>query len=142
VTDSAGTVRLHIAKQFALHLGQRDVAQALPLLSPQVSYRVLGDHALAGTFTGPEAVANHLIQLADLTTGTYETLKWADWLIGEDHVAALADVQMQAEQRKFHAQPLFLMKFDLNDRISEITIFFESEAAALRFFGQEAPPES
>jgi hypothetical protein len=138
MTDSNSTVRLHVAKEFALHLGHRDVAQVLPLLSPQVSFRVLGDHALAGTFIGPEAVANHLLELADVTRGTFEALKWADWLVGEEHVAALADVQMQANQRIFHGRPLFLMTFDVNDRISEFTILFESEAAASRFFGQDA----
>ena len=139
--DSSSMTRVHIARQFALHVGRRDVAQALPLLSSEVSYRVLGDHSLAGTFIGPDAVASHLIYLADRTMGTFDTLKWVDWLVGEDHVAALAEVHMQADERIFHGRPLFLMKFDINDRISEITIFFESEADALWFFGRDSPPE-
>src|ERR1700728_259386 len=101
LTESANSTRLEIAQQFLTHLGHRDHARAIELVSPQVTYRVLGHHSLAGTFSGPDEVTNHLVNLVERTMGTFDAFKWEDWMVGEHHVAAIADIHMRADARAF-----------------------------------------
>jgi ketosteroid isomerase-like protein len=136
MTDSMLPTRLGTAQEFLLHVGHHDFDEAIGLLSPGVVYRVPGRHALAGTFHGPDEVTAHLITLVERTTGTFEALKWEDWLIGQDHVAALVNVHMQSNARAYTGRHIFLVTFDLDDRISGISVFFENESSAERFFGQ------
>jgi ketosteroid isomerase-like protein len=141
MTGLTGSTRRQTAQRFVMQIGRRDIDQAIELLSPGVRYHVLGNHALAGTFSGPEEVRKHLISLDDRTLGTFEAIKWEDWLVGEDHVAALATIRMSAGGKLFTGRHLFLAEFDVADMIVGITIFFEDEASALRFFGPPALPE-
>jgi len=131
---SPGASRLEAAQGFAMHIGHRDLDQAMALLSPAVTYQVSGDHPLAGVFSGSEAVARHLCDLVERTLGTFEAVKWEDWLVGEHHVAAWADIQLRIQARRFAGRVLFLMRFDLSDKIDEIIVFFEDQRAAERFF--------
>jgi len=141
MTESEHPTRLELAQRFVMHIGRRDLDDAIELLSARVRYRVRGTHALAGEFSGPEAVRTHLVNLSDRTLGTFETTKWEDWLVGEDHVAALAVIQMSADGRLYSGRHLFLVKFDVADMIVGITVFFEDESSAFRFFGPAAVPD-
>lgn len=132
---SAHTTRLGAAQQFVMHIGHRDSEQAMELLSPQVTYRVQGHHALAGVFSGREEVTRHLMLLLERTRGTLDALKWEDWLLGEDHVAALADIRAQADGQVYTGRYLFLVRFDIDDKIADVIVFIEDERAAERFFG-------
>jgi ketosteroid isomerase-like protein len=62
-------------------------------------------------------------------------LKWEDWLLGEDHVAALADIRAQADGQVYTGRYLFLVRFDIDDKIADVIVFIEDERAAERFFG-------
>ncbi|MFZ0170929.1 MAG: hypothetical protein WAL04_04525 [Acidimicrobiales bacterium] len=135
MTASAHPTRLEAAQRFLMRIGRAEIDQAVELLSPSVTYRVLGNHALAGTFSGAEEVRKHLINLDDRTLGTFNATKWEDWLVGEDHVAALANISMLAEGQLMTMRHLFLIKFDVADMIVGITVFAEDQSAALRFFG-------
>jgi ketosteroid isomerase-like protein len=141
MTGSSTATRLGTAQQFVMLVGGREFDEAIKLLSPQVSYRVEGNHALSGTFTGRETVKEHLVTLDRRSLGTLETVKWEDWLVGEDHVAAIATVSMSAHGRLYVGRILSLVGFDMADRIVAFTIFFEDEDSALRFFGPKVVPE-
>jgi ketosteroid isomerase-like protein len=141
MTDSSLPTRLATAQEFLLHIGHPDFDRAIGLLSPQVVYRIPGRHALAGTFHGPDEVTAHLTTLLERTTGTFEALKWEDWLVGQDHVAALVTVHVQSNASAYTGRHLFLVTFDVDDRISGISVFFENEDSAERFFGQADEPQ-
>lgn len=126
--------RLEAAQKFAMHIGHRDRDNAMELLSPSVTYRVPGGFALAGLFSGSEAVATHLCDLVARTLGTFEAVKWEDWMVGEYHIAALADVQVRIEARRFAGRILFLLRFDMDDKIDEIVVLPEDPRAVERFF--------
>jgi ketosteroid isomerase-like protein len=128
--------RLHVAQQVAAHLGHPDFDEILELLSPDVSYRVVGNHALAGTFRGPDEVIAHVKHVVDWTGNTYDPFKWEDWLVGEHHVAALVRVHAHGHGAAYAARLVMLFGFDPADKVSEITICFEDTGAAERFFGR------
>jgi ketosteroid isomerase-like protein len=133
--DSNHTARLAAAQQFLTHIGRGDLGQAIDLLSEQVSYRAQGNNALAGLFTGRDAVARHLQQIVERTRGTFEAFKWADWMIGEHHVAGLASVHAQSNGRIYKGRTLMLVTFNSADKIEGITVFFEDQNAIDRFIG-------
>jgi ketosteroid isomerase-like protein len=133
--EDARPTRLSIAREFLTSIGKGDVGPALALLSPQAVYRVTGRHAMAGVFSGSEDIAHHLALLYQRTKGTFDTVKWEDWLVGEEHVAALSDVHMDVDRRMYSARHLTLVRFDLDDLIREITVYFEDEPSLERFLG-------
>jgi ketosteroid isomerase-like protein len=133
--EAAPPTRMAIAQHFLVLIGHRDVDRGAELLSPHATYRVPGSHALAGTFSGREEIMGHLISLFDRTGGTYDAFKWEDWLLGEHHVAALANVHLNTKGQIYKARHLFLVRFDMHDKIEEITVFFEDQRAAERFLG-------
>jgi hypothetical protein len=128
--------RLQVAQRVAAHLGHPDFDQIIGLLSPEVTYRVVGNHALAGTFRGPDQAMAHVKQVVDWTGNTYEAFKWEDWLVGDHHVAALVRIHAHSHGAAFAARLVLLFGFDLADRVGEITVCFEDPSAAERFFGR------
>lgn len=73
--------RLQIAQSLAAHFGHRDFDQYIGLLSEDVTYRVDGNHALSGTFHGPEEIGAHVRDVVDRTGSTYDAVKWEN-LVG------------------------------------------------------------
>jgi ketosteroid isomerase-like protein len=135
MSEGPQPTRMAIARRFLVLIGHRDVEQGIELLSPDATYRVPGSHALAGTFSGRDEIIRHLISLFERTGGTLDAFKWEDWMLGEHHVAALADVHMNTKGQIYKARHLFLVRFDAHDKIEEITVFFEDQRAAERFLG-------
>ena len=133
--------RLEASQAFAMHIGHRDQEQAMALLSSDVSYRIAGDNSMTGSFSGSEQVAAHLCELSLTTEGTYQAIKWEDWMVGEQHVAAWADVQAERPGRRFTGRVLFLIRFDAADKIDEIIVLPEDPIATQRFFRAD-PPQS
>ncbi len=127
MTDAAHPQRLATAEQFVMHIGHRDFDRSIDLLSPNVEYRVPGNHALSGVFSGREEVTSHLIDLVERTAGSFEALKWEDWMLGEHHVAALAYIHIQFAGQRFEGRVLFLVRFDIDDKIAEIVAYLEDE---------------
>lgn len=117
-----------------MHIGHRDHDQAMALLSSEVKYRVAGDHDPPWRYFGSEDVAAHLCELSERTGGTFEAIKWEDWLVGDFHVAAWADIQAQQPGRRFAGRVMFLLRFDLDDKIDEIIVLPEDPSEAARFF--------
>ena len=118
-----------------MHMGKRDVSEAIELVSPTVRYQVLGDHSLAGVFVGRQAVTEHLMTLVERTAETFAALRYEDWMVGDQHVAALVSVHVQTPGKIFEGRILVLAKFDVEvDLIDELTVFFENERAVRRFF--------
>jgi len=104
------------------------------LLSPNVVFTVPGHHKLSGVFHGPDEVRSHIAALIDYSKGTFEVLKWMDWMMGESHITALQYAQAQNAGRIYRGHHLYLLESDPDDRLSDIKIFFEDQAAADRFF--------
>jgi ketosteroid isomerase-like protein len=105
------------------------------MLAPDVTYRVIGQHSLAGTFAGPDEVMRHLTEVRERTSGTLDAVKWDDWLVGENHVGALLEVHIRANARKFSGRVIYLLRFDVDDLITDILVVFGDEDAAARYFG-------
>ena len=134
MSETSNPTRLGAAQRFVMHIGHRDADQAIGLLAAAVTYRVSGSGSMAATFTGSEQVAAHLCDLVERTRGTFQTIKWEDWMVGEYHVAAWADIHVQMQGRDFTGRVLFSLRFDREDKIDEIVVLPEDPHAAERFF--------
>jgi hypothetical protein len=77
-------------------------------------------------------VQQHLLDLSDATS-QYSASKWDDWLIGTHHIAARAEIHAAGSNRLFAGRQLFLLQFDIDDKINEFIVFFEDEGKADRF---------
>ncbi len=110
------------------------VDDVVHLLSPEVTYTVPGRNLLSGACHGPDEVRRHMATVLEFSKGTYDVLKWADWLVGESHVVALLYVQLQNKGAKFRGHLVYLVETDRNDLLSDIKVFFEDEEEADRFF--------
>ena len=135
MSDSTRHYRVAIAQEFLRHIGHGDPGQAIELLSPNVTYRTEGNNALAGLFTGRDAVVGHLMAVVERTKGTYETFKWEDWMVGEHNVVGLGVVHAQANGKIFRGRTLTLVAFNVSDEIEGITVFFEDPSGIDRFIG-------
>lgn len=135
MANSPEPQRLLNARQFFLSFSRTPLLDdALRLLSPHVVFTVPGLHKLAGVFHGPDEVRNHIARLVDYSNGTFEVLKWLDWMTGETHMTALQYAQAQNNGRIYRGHHLYLLESDSHDLLSDIKIFFENQEAADRFF--------
>ena len=132
MSEATYPTRLVTAQQFVMHIGHRDLDRGVELLAPNVTYRIPGNHLLAGVLSGREQVTRHFIDLAERTTGTFDALKWDDWMLGTNHVTALATIQFQMSGQVYTGRVLFLMRFDIEDKIAEIVTFLEDERSVER----------
>jgi len=140
VPDPPHRDRLATAQVFLTHIGRGDFAQAIDLLSENVTYRAQGTNALAGLFIGRDAVIRHLTDLVERTKGTFEAFKWDDWLIGEHHVAGLSSIHALSHGRSYKGRSVTVVGFNMADEIEHITVFFEDQGALDRFIGPYPNP--
>ena len=126
--------RLVNTRRFFMNFSEDKVDDVIHLLSPDVTYTVPGRSSLSGVCHGPAEVRRHLAQLFAFTKGTYDVLKWVDWLVGETHVAAFQYTQMQMNGIIYRGHQMFLVQTDHNDALSDIKVLFENEEDASRFF--------
>jgi ketosteroid isomerase-like protein len=130
----AAPTRLQLAQQFMDSISRYDADGAAGLLSPKAIYRVEGANALSGTFSADEIV-NHLLSVFRRTSGTLDATKFDDWLIGDYHVVCLFQVTFHAAGRRYSGQIVYLFRFDNEDRIDKVNVFFEDPDAFSRFIG-------
>ena len=123
-----------IAQEFFQKCFHGDVSSAVELLDPKVTYRVPGSHRLAGTFEGPEAVAEHLEELLRETHHTVDVLQWEDWMIGVNNLAALVHLRAQRQGVIDTVRAIFLIGMSKEDKIRRIEVFFSDQAQIERFF--------
>lgn len=135
MADASAQTRVARVHQFLRHVGNKDVEQSLEQLSPDVVYRVEGNHVLAGVFSGREAVAGHLIGISEKTGGHLDPFKEDDVMVGVSHVSVLVNVRMQAQSSVIRTRYLLLLRFNTQDLIDHVTVFFEDLAAVERFYG-------
>jgi ketosteroid isomerase-like protein len=126
--------RLVNTQRFFMNVSEDRIDDVIHLLSPDVTYTVPGRSSLSGVCHGPAEVRSHLAQLFAFTRGTYDVLKWVDWLVGEIHVAAYQYTQMQRNGIIYRGHQMFLVQTDHNDALSDIRVLFENEEDAGRFF--------
>jgi hypothetical protein len=134
MTEPAEPARLANTRRFLLDMMAGRLDDAITLLSPEVVYRVPGRNPLAGVFHGPTEVRKHLVKLLSDTAGTYEILKWVDWLVGASHVSALQYAQAQGGGMIYRSHHLYLVQTDDNDLLKDILVLFENQHEADRFF--------
>jgi|SRR5580704_12960637 hypothetical protein len=125
--------RLVNARQFFLSFSTH-LDDATRLLSPNIVCTVPGQSKLSGIFHGPIEVRRHLVTLVELSGGTFEVLKWLDWMVGETHISVLQYAQAQREARVYRGHHLYLLESDSDDLVADIKVFFEDETAVDRFF--------
>jgi len=126
--------QVSIAQDFFQKCFHGDLADAVKLLDPGVRYHVPGSHEAAGTFEGPESVAEHVSNLLKLTCGTVDVTQWEDWLVGIDNVAALVQMRVQRTSRVFNFRSVYVVELSPDDKIRRIDLFFDDEAAVDRIF--------
>ena len=126
--------RVARAREFVRLIGRKEGSEALLLLAPSVTYRVPGHTPVSGVFTGPQAVAEHVSAVLEFTQGSLEDLKWEDWMVGEQYVGLLVRVRIHFTGHVYDGRHLYLIRFDNEDRIDEVVVFFEDEEAMARAF--------
>jgi len=129
--------RLINARRFFLSYSREHVDEAVQLLSPHVVYSVPGHNRISGVFHGPDDVRRHIVNVIDFSRGTFEVLKWMDWMIGGSHIAALQYAQAQTRGRIYRGHHIYVLEFDPDDLLSVIKVFFEDQASADRFFAHD-----
>ena len=134
MAPSAEPQRLLNARRFFLSYTLGHLDDAVGLLSPNVVYTVPGHNQISGVFHGPDEVRGHIANLIEISRGTFEVLKWMDWMVGETHITALQYAQAQSQGRIYRGHHLYLLESDRNDLLSDIQVFFENQQAADRFF--------
>ena len=130
----AEPTRLVNVRRFLMAVSTDRSADVLPLLAPNVVYTVPGRGPTAGVFRGPAAVHEHVVELFRLTSGTFEVLKWVDWLVGQSHVAALQFAQAQGNGVIFRTHVVYIVETDQDDLLSSIQVFFGDQSDADTFF--------
>lgn len=123
------------ARSFVVNLGASRPQDALELLAPDANYRVLGHHALSGSFSGREAIATHLAALVTQTDGRFDPVKYVDWMLGLRHVAILVDVHVEVGRAEQLLHHLILMGFNSDNLIREVTVFSSDPDVADRLYG-------
>src|SRR5271168_5407304 len=89
--------------------------EAVRLVSPSVVYTVPGSSPIAGVFHGPDEVRRHMGKLIEVSGGTFEVLKWIDWMIGEMHITALQYAQAQNRGGIYRGHHIYLLESDPDD---------------------------
>ncbi len=123
------------ARSFVTSLSAAPSDDALRLLAPDVTYRVLGHHSLSGTFSGRAEVAKHLEALIKQTGGRLDPVKFDDWMLGLSHVSVLVDIHAEVGGAALRLRLLILMRFNAEDLIEDITVYFSDPEAAERLYG-------
>jgi ketosteroid isomerase-like protein len=136
VPASDEPARLVNVRRFLMGIAADRSEDLLPLLAPDVVYTVPGNSSMSGVFRGPAQVHEHIDQLFRATTGTFEILKWVDWLLGLNHVAALQFAQAQGKGAVFRGHVVYVVETDRHDLLSNIRVFFEDQADADAFLGK------
>jgi uncharacterized protein len=126
--------QVSIAQDFFQKCFHGDLAEAVKLVDPNVRYHVPGAHQAAGTFEGPESVAEHVSNLLKLTCGTVDVTQWEDWMVGIDNIAALVQMRVQRDSRVHNFRSVYIVQMSPEDKIRKIDLFFDDEAAVDRFF--------
>ncbi len=126
---------IDIGRSFVTSLGGARSDDALRLLAPNVAYRVLGHHSLSGAFSGREAVAQHLKAIVTQTDGRFDPVKFEDWMLGLRHVAVLLVVHAEVGGAAQQLRHLILMRFNDENLIDEVVVFFSDPEAAERLYG-------
>jgi ketosteroid isomerase-like protein len=138
-------LRLERASALLSRLGRSSISEAFDVLADDIIWRVPGDNQFAGVYEGREIVQQHLLDLSDATS-EFSTSKWDDWMIGTHHIAARAAIHATGSGRLFSGRQLYLLRFDVDDKINEFIVFFEDEEKADRFLEDRTgrrigPPE-
>jgi hypothetical protein len=133
MSDAPEPVRAANVRRFLLGVSSGDSDGVKSLLSPEVVYSAPGQSALAGVFRGPGEVFDHIDKLFRITKGTFEVIKWVDWLVGRTHVAAILYGQAQGGGVLYKSHQVFVVETDGNDLLIGIRLFFEDQGAFDRF---------
>jgi len=123
-----------VAQDFFQRCFRGDLSSAEELLDPTATFRVPGSHRLAGTFEGPQAVARHVEELLRQTHHTLDVLKWEDWMIGFNNLAALVSMRAQRHGAIDTFRAIFLITRSQDDKIRKVEVFFSDQAEVERFF--------
>ncbi|MGA8295881.1 MAG: hypothetical protein WB770_02440 [Acidimicrobiales bacterium] len=126
---------ISIARSFVTSLGVGRTDDALRSLAPAVSFLVLGHHSLSGTFSGRDEAAKHLKAIITQTDGRFDLVKFDDWMLGLSHVSVLVDIDAEVDGAAQRLRHLILMRFDVEDLIEEVTVFFSDPEVADRLYG-------
>jgi ketosteroid isomerase-like protein len=126
--------RLLNAKRFFMDYSSSRLDDAVQMVSPSVVYTVPGSNPIAGVFHGRDEVKRHMGKLIEVSRGTFEVLKWIDWMVGDMHIAALQYAQAQNRGGIYRGHHVYLLESDTEDLLSRIQVFFEDQGAADRFF--------
>jgi uncharacterized protein len=126
--------RIAAVQEFFLQSFGGDMSSAVKFLDRDVSYHVPGSIQIGGDFEGPDAVARHLGELLKLTNATVNVLQWEDWLVGINHIAALAHMRVQRRGTIGTFRAVYLISMSDNEKIRRIEVLFADQAAVERFF--------
>ena len=135
-SDPVEPARLVNARRFLMGISTGHADAVLALLAPTVVYTVSGHSPLAGTVHGPVEVQEHVRRVFRATSGTIDVLKWDDWLVGQNHVAALQFAQAQGAGMVHRNHLVFLIETDRHDLLTNIQLLFGNQDEADRFLAR------
>jgi ketosteroid isomerase-like protein len=129
VTDD----QLSLVQRFLQLLLKGDVDQSTKLLAPDATYHIPGSHYPAGTFVGARAVAGHLQEFFEFTNHTVDLLKWEDWMVGANSIAAVVQMRFERAGAAWQLRVIYLVKLRPdNATITSVELFFANADVAER----------
>lgn len=110
-----------------------DLAGVLALAHEEIDYRVPGRSLLSGHFRGKDEVSRHLQEYQRFTNGTSDVVKWEDWLVGLQFVAAVTVLHLQQPSAHMTSRGVCLAAFSEEGLITHFEVLFTDERAIERF---------
>lgn len=125
--------RVETLRTFMKRLLRGDLSAALALAHEDIRYRVPGSNLLSGHFHGKDEVARHLQDYRRFTNDASDIVKWEDWLVGLEYVAAVTALHLQQPTSRLTSRTVCLAAFSEEGLIKELEVFFRDERAIERF---------
>lgn len=125
--------RIDTLREFLQRFFRGDLPGALSLFHEDVRYRIPGQTFLSGEFRSRDQVSRHLQEFKQFTNGTGDIVKWEDWLVGLEYVAAVTTTHMQHPGSLMTCRSVFVAAFSEDGLIEDFEVFFSDERALERF---------
>ncbi|HXW34351.1 MAG TPA: nuclear transport factor 2 family protein [Acidimicrobiales bacterium] len=134
---TADDKRMEVAQEFFQRFYRGDVSGAAELLDENVTYHVPGSHQISGLFQGVQAVKDHLEKVIELSEHTVRVVRWVDWMVGVNHLSAIAEVHVQRRGAMHTFKLVYLLEMTPQNKLRRIEVLADDPAAVERTFPKD-----
>ena len=111
-----------IAKNYLEAAYSNEIEKAKSFLSENITLRMGGENALAGTYTGKDEFFGAFGKMLEMSNYTYKMIEQVEWLEGENRTILMTIEQVEKNGKEVAFERVVDYKIE-NSLISEITIY-------------------